>query len=145
MDCLYCGHQNSEDEPRCQRCARRLPAAPARSAPAGYAGSAALAMAVAPARIQAEPAVAATPERIQVPRQSRLFPEPEGRVFGHRVGLRLTLGFDGIRSGWRTLDWFAVHQLRRSAHRPARARHPLCGRLLEFLLRWTRRVMVTGR
>src|SRR5260370_35472372 len=79
MNCLYCGHQNSEDEPRCQRCARRLPAAPARSAPAGYAGSAALAMAVAPARIQAELAAATAPERIQVPRQSRLFPESESK------------------------------------------------------------------
>jgi Predicted membrane protein/domain len=37
-------------------------------------------MAVAPVRIQPEPVAAATPERIQVPRQSRLFPESESKI-----------------------------------------------------------------
>jgi uncharacterized RDD family membrane protein YckC len=81
MQCLYCGHQNSEDEPRCQRCARRLQVGAARSAPAGYHGATALATAVAPAREKAPLAVAAPPERSQIARQSRLFPDTEsGKV-----------------------------------------------------------------
>src|SRR5438874_8961402 len=78
MRCLYCGTQNSDDELRCQRCARRLPADAARSAPAGYVGATALATAVAPAPYETKPAAAPPPERIQVARQSRLFPDPEG-------------------------------------------------------------------
>jgi len=77
MHCLYCGHHNSEDEPRCQRCARRLQVGPARSAPAGYDGANALAMAVAPAREERAPAIPASPERNQVARQSKLFADPE--------------------------------------------------------------------
>jgi uncharacterized RDD family membrane protein YckC len=78
MRCLYCGHQNTEDEPRCQRCARRLPVGAARSAPAYYDGATALATAVAPAR---QPSVATVPERIKVARQSRLFSDAEsGKV-----------------------------------------------------------------
>jgi uncharacterized RDD family membrane protein YckC len=81
MHCLYCGHHNSEDEPRCQRCARRMPSGPARSAPEGYVGATALATAVAPARLIEEPAVAPAPQRNQVPRQSRLFSDSEsGKV-----------------------------------------------------------------
>ena len=85
MQCLYCRHSNLEDEHRCQRCGRRLPAAPARPAPANYAGSyqfahataLATAAATAPARERPEPAVAPAPERAQVPRQSRLFADAE--------------------------------------------------------------------
>jgi uncharacterized RDD family membrane protein YckC len=78
MHCLYCGHQNTEDEPRCQRCARRLPVGPARSAPVGYDGATALATAVAPAPQKTTPSIAPVPERNQVARQSRLFPDAEG-------------------------------------------------------------------
>src|SRR5437867_3307844 len=50
MHCLYCTHWNPEDEPRCQRCARRLQVSPARPAPANYAGTySAAATAAAPA------------------------------------------------------------------------------------------------
>ena len=77
MSCLYCGHQNTDDEPRCQRCARRLPVGPARSAPPGYDGANALATAVAPARRRATPSIALPPQRSQVARQSKLFPEVE--------------------------------------------------------------------
>ncbi len=81
MRCLYCGHQNSEDEPRCQRCARRLQVGAARSAPVGYQGATALAAAVAPVRQKTEHAIATPPERNQIARQSRLFPDPEsGKV-----------------------------------------------------------------
>jgi uncharacterized RDD family membrane protein YckC len=78
MRCLYCGNQNSEDEPRCQRCARRLQVGPARSAPSAYAGANALAVAVAPARVQPELAIAPPPARVQVPRQTRLFADSDG-------------------------------------------------------------------
>jgi uncharacterized RDD family membrane protein YckC len=78
MHCLYCGHQNTEDEPRCHRCARRLPVGPARSAPVGYDGATALATAVAPALQKTTPSFAPVPERNQVARQSRLFPDAEG-------------------------------------------------------------------
>ena len=77
MRCLYCGHNNSEDEPRCQRCARRLPVGAARSAPVGYDGANALATAVAPALRKTTTAVASAPERTQIARQSRLFPDAE--------------------------------------------------------------------
>jgi len=80
MHCLYCGHYNPEDEPRCERCARRLQVGAARSAPAGYDGATALATAVAPARQKMASAVPASPERSQVARQSRLFPEGESNV-----------------------------------------------------------------
>src|SRR5262252_8406449 len=80
MDCLYCKQWNPDDEPRCQRCGRRLLTGPARSGPE-YVGSAALATAVAPATRRAASAVAvpaAPAQRIQVPRQSRLFSDTEG-------------------------------------------------------------------
>lgn len=84
MNCLYCRHSNSDDEPRCQRCGRRLQAAAARPAPENYVStfSGATALAVAPAFDQPiAPEVAAPPQRNQVPRQTRLFTDPEsGKV-----------------------------------------------------------------
>src|SRR5258708_480005 len=85
MHCLYCRHWNPEDEPRCQRCARRLQAATARQAPQSYAGSyssAATAAALEPVEIiRQEPVAEAAPQRVQVPRQTRLFTEGEsGKV-----------------------------------------------------------------
>ena len=82
MHCLYCGHLNSEDEPRCQRCARRLQVASARSAPEGYVYSAAAtAPAMQPAAPAIKPAVEITPQRPQIPRQTRLFSDAEsGKV-----------------------------------------------------------------
>src|SRR3954465_13770643 len=95
MHCLYCRHWNPEDEPRCQRCARRLQSAPARSAPEGRASSyswtaaataPALDPVIEPVTETVEPARAevvaeAPPQRTQVPRQTRLFTEGEsGKV-----------------------------------------------------------------
>src|SRR5436190_11762325 len=89
MNCLYCRHVNSEDEPRCERCGRRLKAAAARSAPENYVSSygstqtSALAFALqeAPAPQCAESEVATPPQRTQIPRQTRLFADPEtGKV-----------------------------------------------------------------
>ena len=85
MNCLYCRHVNSEDEPRCQRCGRRLATAPARPAPENYVSTyvntqaTALAMAVqeAPAPARTESEVPPPPQRAQVPRQTRLFTETE--------------------------------------------------------------------
>jgi uncharacterized RDD family membrane protein YckC len=83
MHCLYCTHWNPEDEPRCQRCARRLQVSPARPAPANYAGTySAAATAAAPAVERTLPPVQeAAPLRAQIPRQTRLFTEGEaGKV-----------------------------------------------------------------
>jgi uncharacterized RDD family membrane protein YckC len=88
MHCLYCSHWNPEDEPRCQRCARRLQAASARPAPENYPGAystAATAAAIQPsAPVFEKPAsdvvsaAIAAPHWTQVPRQKRLFPGEEG-------------------------------------------------------------------
>jgi uncharacterized RDD family membrane protein YckC len=83
MHCLYCRHLNSEDENRCERCGRRLPAPPARSGPVSRGGAAtALAMAEAPVLTtrQKREDVEAAPsqQRPQVPRQTRLFADSEG-------------------------------------------------------------------
>src|SRR5450432_3885157 len=86
MDCLYCRHWNPDDEPRCQKCGRRLMTGAARPAPEGYVGATALAMAFAPAPVRqpveaADTAAPAPPQRTQTPRQTRLFSESEsGRV-----------------------------------------------------------------
>src|SRR5207247_2134044 len=82
MHCLYCRHWNPEDEPRCQRCARRLPAPAARPAPDNYAGVySTAATAAAPAMEQPAPVFEVPPQRVQVPRQTRLFTEGEaGKV-----------------------------------------------------------------
>lgn len=80
MHCLYCRHWNPEDEHRCQHCARRLQTTAARSAPEGYIGATALAMAAAPAARQTAPEIEAPPQRPQVPRQTRLFSEEAGKV-----------------------------------------------------------------
>jgi len=82
MHCLYCTHWNPEDEPRCQRCARRLQAAAARPAANSYAGSySTAATAVAPAMEQPAPVSEVPPQRVQVPSQTRLFTEGEaGKV-----------------------------------------------------------------
>ncbi len=59
---------------------------PARSAPEGYVGATALAMAIAPAPVRQKteitgPAASPAPQRIEVPRQTRLFADSEtGRV-----------------------------------------------------------------
>src|SRR5260221_3613113 len=82
MECFYCRHLNPEDEPRCQRCARRLHAGPARPAPGSYS-VAATAWAVEPAVEQAvsPPAAEPTPQRTQPLRQTRLFSDPDsGKV-----------------------------------------------------------------
>src|SRR5579859_6715923 len=73
MRCIYCNHVNPEDEPRCQRCARRLPAAPE-----ACMGAVALAMAPAPSWTPSQSAAAAAPQRAQIPRQTRLFSEGDG-------------------------------------------------------------------
>jgi uncharacterized RDD family membrane protein YckC len=80
MHCLYCGNLNPEDEPRCQRCGRRLQQGAARPAPDNYIGSySAAATAVAPALEQSVPAVEEiAPSRAQIFRQTRLFTEGEG-------------------------------------------------------------------
>src|SRR2546427_825829 len=82
MHCLYCRHRNPDDEPRCQRCARRLEASPARSAPDNYVGAySAAATAVAPVMERAPVAVETAPQRVQVPHQARLFSDLEsGKV-----------------------------------------------------------------
>src|SRR5258708_25587434 len=87
MECFYCRHVNPEDEPRCERCARRLRAGPARRAPDTYAGSysvAATAWAVDQATEQAieqavaRPVAETVPQRTQPLRQTRLFSDPDG-------------------------------------------------------------------
>src|SRR5262245_49808443 len=83
MNCLYCRHVNSEDDARCNRCGRRLPTAPPRSAPENYVSSYVYgnttALAVAPqetpAAMPVEPPATAAPQRTQIPRQTRLFTE----------------------------------------------------------------------
>src|SRR4051812_11017974 len=85
MNCLYCRHSNPEDEPRCQRCGRRLQVAPARPEPDHYVSyqapqATALAVAMAPDYELAPPPVAAPPQRAQVPRQSRLFSDNESKI-----------------------------------------------------------------
>jgi uncharacterized RDD family membrane protein YckC len=81
MHCLYCRHWNPEDEPRCERCGRRLQSAPARPAPEGYAGANALAMMAAPARQNTDTAEAPRPQQAKAPRQTRLFSDAEsGKV-----------------------------------------------------------------
>src|SRR6185503_14417524 len=76
MHCYYCRHLNPEDEPRCQRCARRLQTGPARPAPGSYSVAAtAAAWAVEPASSPA--AIATPPQRPQTLRQTRLFAEGE--------------------------------------------------------------------
>ena len=84
MECFYCRHLNPEDEPRCQRCARRLRSGPARPAPDNYAGSysvAATATAWAVEQAVAPPVAEAAPQRQQPLRQTRLFSDPDsGKV-----------------------------------------------------------------
>ena len=86
MNCLYCQHSNPEDEHRCQRCGRRLPAAAARPGPENYVSAyqasqaTALAMAPAMAPEQSEAPAAAAPQRKQIPRQTRLFVDPDAKV-----------------------------------------------------------------
>jgi uncharacterized RDD family membrane protein YckC len=81
MNCLYCRHSNPEGEHRCERCGRRLQAAPARPAPDHYVSFQATALAPAPS-FDAEPAapVAETPKRAMVARQTRLFAEESPKV-----------------------------------------------------------------
>jgi uncharacterized RDD family membrane protein YckC len=79
MNCLYCRHSNPEGEPRCERCGRRLQAAPPRPAPEHYVSFQATALAPAPS-LDAAPAapVAETPKRPMAARQTRLFADAEG-------------------------------------------------------------------
>jgi uncharacterized RDD family membrane protein YckC len=82
MHCLYCTHLNLEDDHRCERCGRRLPAPPARSGPVSRGGAAtALAAAEAPVLIRQKwedvEVTPPPPERPQVPRQTRLFADAE--------------------------------------------------------------------
>jgi len=84
MHCFYCQHWNPEDEPRCQRCARRLQTGPARPAPGSYS-VAATAWAVEPVaslpEVAAPPVAETAPQRMQPPRQIRLFSEGDsGKV-----------------------------------------------------------------
>ena len=93
MHCLYCRHLNPEDEPRCQRCARRLQTGPARPAPESYPGSysvaaTATAWAVEPAASASEVQTAA--QRPQALRQTKLFSEGEnGKVLQFPSAMKL--------------------------------------------------------
>src|SRR5438132_14001929 len=75
MNCPYCQHLNSEDEPRCLRCGRRL-VEETRPVTGGYRTAQAVALAVA-TRVAVEeppePAVELPTEapRISAPRQAR--------------------------------------------------------------------------
>jgi len=86
MHCHYCRHLNPEDEPRCQRCARRLQAGPARPAPDNYPGAYSVAATATATAWAVEPAASAAvvetaPQRPQALRQTRLFSEGDsGKV-----------------------------------------------------------------
>src|SRR5262249_51493935 len=84
MECFYCRHLNPEDEPRCQRCARRLRSGPARPAPDNYVSSysvGATAAAWAVEQAVAPPTNETAPQRAQPLRQTRLFSDPDsGKV-----------------------------------------------------------------
>src|SRR5437588_11937566 len=78
MHCSYCSHLNPDDEPRCQRCGRRLHASAARPAPGDYAGAySTAATAAAPVLEQPAPSIETAPQGTQVPRQTRLFSQAE--------------------------------------------------------------------
>jgi uncharacterized RDD family membrane protein YckC len=95
MHCLYCRHLNPEDEPRCQRCARRLQSGPARPAPDNYPGSYSVAATAAATDWAVERAgstavVEAALQRPQALRQTRLFSEGEsGKVLQFPSAVKL--------------------------------------------------------
>lgn len=89
MHCKYCRTWNDEDEPRCQRCGRRLQSPPARPAPETYplsSPAAALAAATAPAVVAEAPRPMLS-DRPDAPRQGSLFQAREStKVLPFRAG-----------------------------------------------------------